>query len=68
MSSRKEAAQLIAVLARQSQLTIEHLRNGRVRVTGPHGTQVVMPGPNMRTGARALDNARSRLRQIGADI
>lgn len=68
MSSRKEAAQLIAVLERQPQLAIEHLRTGRVRVTGPHGTQVVIPGPNKRTNRRALDNARSKLRQIGADV
>ncbi|GGZ80435.1 hypothetical protein ACFOOM_07725 [Streptomyces echinoruber] len=68
MTTHKDTDRLIRALKNQG-FRVEQLRSGRCRVVPPGGGDpVMMPGPGRRTDARALDNARARLRRLGADV
>lgn len=71
MKKAKDVPTLIRELREQG-FTVEakagRKGSSRCKVTGPDGQVVIMPGPNARTSARALLNARAALRRIGADV
>jgi hypothetical protein len=65
----KDIPTLIRALTAQG-FTVQPKRGSRTRckVTSPSGQVVIMPGPGVRTNARALLNARAALRRIGAEL